>query len=193
MLGSLKASIGHLDAAAGIAALVKLALMLNQRSLVPSLHAQPPNRHLAGSPFVVSTRHEAWPAPQGPRRAGVSSFGMGGTNAHLVLEEAPALPVLPAAPDRPVLLGLSGRDAAAVTRLARALADHLAERPDLALPDIAFTLGTRRRAQAVRRGSGCTGVCCRRSASGRKSVSSALSRGAARRARCRQASRRAWP
>ncbi|MFO1074917.1 MAG: beta-ketoacyl synthase N-terminal-like domain-containing protein [Geminicoccaceae bacterium] len=151
VLGSLKASIGHLDAAAGIAALVKLALMLDRRALVPSLHAQPPSRHLAGSPFVVSTRHEAWPAPQGPRRAGVSSFGMGGTNAHLVLEEAPALPVLPAAPDRPVLLGLSGRDEAAVTRLTHALADHLAERPDLALPDIAFTLGIRRRAQAVRR------------------------------------------
>ncbi len=98
-LGSVKSNIGHLDAAAGIAGLIKLALSFRHRSLPPSIHVERPNPDLAidTSPFRVVDRPTAWDA--GTRRAGLSSFGMGGANVHLVLEEAPPAPD-PAA-DRP--------------------------------------------------------------------------------------------
>jgi acyl transferase domain-containing protein len=151
-LGSVKSNLGHLDAAAGMAGLVKTILALKRREIPPSLHYTAPNPQIdfAASPFYVNTRLAPWePAPGAPRRAGVSSFGLGGTNAHLILEEAPE----PEAaqdeqPPRPVqLLVLSARTPAALDRMTDDLAQHLrgtagsSENP----ADIAWTLETGRR------------------------------------------------
>jgi len=102
-VGSVKSNIGHLDAAAGIAGLIKTVLALEHGEVPPSLHFQSanPSLDLAASPFYVNSELRPWPLPAGagtPRRAGVSSFGLGGTNAHVVLEEAPE--VEPSGPSR---------------------------------------------------------------------------------------------
>ncbi len=94
-IGSVKSNVGHLDAAAGVTGLIKTALALHHKTIPPSLHFTAPNPKLDldSSPFRVVTSLQAWEPPAGsPRRAGVSSFGVGGTNAHVVLEEAPAGP-----------------------------------------------------------------------------------------------------
>lgn len=140
-LGSVKTNIGHLDAAAGIAGLIKTVLALQHRVIPPSLHFHEPNPRidLANSPFFVNAAARPW--PDATRRAGVSSFGMGGTNAHLVLESAAEPQPDAAGGDAggPWPLLLSARSEAAVRRLARDLADHLErERPPLA--DVAYTL-----------------------------------------------------
>ncbi|MEX2551568.1 MAG: polyketide synthase, partial [Actinomycetota bacterium] len=113
-IGSVKTNIGHLDAAAGIASLQKTILALKHAKLPPSLHFERPNPKIdfASTPFYVNTELKEW-ASEGPRRAGVNSFGIGGTNAHVVLEEAPpASPVEPARPHQ--VLTLSGRSAEAL-------------------------------------------------------------------------------
>jgi amino acid adenylation domain-containing protein len=147
-LGSVKTNIGHLDAAAGVAGLIKTVLALEHELLPPSLHFSRPNPRieLAGSPFYVNAALAPWARGAAPRRAGVSAFGIGGTNAHLVLEEAPA-PV-PPAPSRGVaLLVLSARSAAALDAATASLAAHLERRRgDLAeLADVAWTLQVGRR------------------------------------------------
>ena len=93
-LGSVKTNIGHLDTAAGVAGFIKIALSLQHKQLVPSLNFERSNEKLDldNSPFYVNTKHRDWPRRNHPRRACISSFGIGGTNAHLILEEAP-LPV----------------------------------------------------------------------------------------------------
>src|SRR5262249_53255755 len=93
-LGSVKTNLGHMDAAAGMTGLIKTALARRDRVLPASLHFTAPNPKLdlANSPFYVNAELQEWKSPSGvPRRAGVSSFGTGGTNAHLVVEEAPDL------------------------------------------------------------------------------------------------------
>lgn len=144
-LGSVKPSIGHLDTAAGVIGLIKTALMLRDRTLVPSLHFEAPNPQIdfANIPFVVNTTLRPWTG-NGPLRAGVSSFGIGGTNAHVVLEEAPQRATT-AATDGPHLLTLSARSAEALTAAATGLADHLAKCAP-ALADAAMTLEKGRRA-----------------------------------------------
>jgi amino acid adenylation domain-containing protein len=141
-LGALKASIGHTDTAAGVAGFIKTVLALEHRTVPPTLHFTSPNPQtgLEDSPFFVNTALRRWETDGGaPRRAGVSSFGMGGTNAHAVLEEAPALPS-PAPTDAAQLLVLSAKSEAALERMRARLAAHLAEHPDLPLVDVAFTL-----------------------------------------------------
>ncbi|CAM2069823.1 SDR family oxidoreductase [Sulfidibacter corallicola] len=150
-VGSVKTNIGHLDAAAGIAGLLKTVLMLKHRTLVPSLHFQEinPQIPLAESPFEIQTRCEAWSAGSTPRRAGVSSFGIGGTNVHLVLEEAPEpKPVQEA--NGPWLLPLSAKTASALASSATALANHLRALPHLNLGDVAHTLRVGRQPLAHR-------------------------------------------
>lgn len=148
-LGSVKTNIGHLDSAAGVAGLLKVALSLQHRELPPSLHFEEPNPelHLAESPFYVQTEHAPWPAGPTPRRAGLSSFGMGGTNAHVVLEEAP--PKLPSeAPARAwQILPLSARTGPALEKAMDRLAGALrrSEGGPAALADIAYTLQVGRR------------------------------------------------
>jgi len=148
-IGSIKTNLGHLDAAAGIAGLLKAALALQHGEVPPSLHFEQSNPQIdfAASPFWVPTRLAEWPAGPRPRRAGVSSFGMGGANAHVILEESPAAE--PAAPARRwQLLPLSARTPAALESATRRLAAHLRERPEsaeLALADVAHTLQVGRR------------------------------------------------
>jgi acyl transferase domain-containing protein len=155
-LGSVKTNIGHLDVAAGIAGLIKTVLALEHRQIPPTLHLVRPNPEIdfAASPVRPVTELTDWPAAgDGPRRAGVSAFGFGGTNAHLVVEEAPAAA---ASPSRPwdVLL-LSARSEEALERATDALAAHLASRPELQLSDVAFTLQTGRHGFAHRRALVC--------------------------------------
>ena len=132
-LGSVKSNIGHLDAAAGMASLLKVVLAMEHRRLPPTLHFRKPNAQIdfAATPFRVIAEAEAWqPAAGGPRRAGITSLGMGGTNAHVVVEEAPARATIRAAvdapTDRPYLLPLSARDDTALKFRAADLADFLA-------------------------------------------------------------------
>ncbi|MCP5053661.1 MAG: polyketide synthase, partial [bacterium] len=93
-IGSVKSNIGHLDTAAGIAGFIKTALALTHRQIPPSLHFESPNPRLKleNSPFYVNHAVRDWQHGDSPLRAGVSSFGIGGTNAHVVLEEAPLPP-----------------------------------------------------------------------------------------------------
>src|SRR6185369_12424809 len=156
-VGSIKTNIGHLDAAAGVAGLLKTVLALEKREIPPSLNFTVPNPQIdfAASPFYVNDRLGEWRTEGGPRRAGVSSFGLGGTNAHVVLEEAP--PAEPSGPSRPQqLLVLAARSAAALERATDRLAAHLGAPlepgADLAnFPDIAWTLQTGRSAFRHRR------------------------------------------
>src|SRR5690606_27179337 len=111
-LGSVKSVIGHLESAAGVAAVTKVLLQLRHRTLVPTLR-------LDDSPFRLQRTAEPWqPGPAGVRRAGVSSFGAGGSNAHLVVEEAPAPPA-PAPAEGPAVLVLSAEDDDQLARVAR--------------------------------------------------------------------------
>jgi amino acid adenylation domain-containing protein len=152
-LGSIKSNLGHMTAAAGVAGLIKTALALHHRELPPSLHFQPPNPHidLQHSPFKVQTTLQRWtPLPGQPRRAGVSSFGMGGSNAHVVLQEAPTPP--PTGPGLPSqLLLISAKQAAVLETATTNLGWHLVEHPEQDLAEVAYTLQTRRAAFACRR------------------------------------------
>ena len=147
-LGSVKTNIGHLDTAAGIAGLIKAVLVLSRREIPPSLHFVAPNPQIdfASSPFRVANGLEAWPAGRHPRRAGVSSFGLGGTNAHVVLEEAPAVAEeLPrAAAPAQHLLVVSARSGTALKAAATNLAAHLRANSHSNIADIAWTLATGR-------------------------------------------------
>jgi acyl transferase domain-containing protein/acyl carrier protein len=150
-IGSVKSNIGHLDAAAGVAGLIKTALALKRKVLPPSLHFKSANPQIdfATSPFYVCQRAEPWVEGATPRRAGVSAFGIGGTNAHLVLEEAP--PVRMASPSRsPSLLLLSAQTASALDAIQSNLALFLRNHPELEIGDVAYTLQTGRRAWAHR-------------------------------------------
>ena len=155
-LGSIKSNLGHLTAAAGVAGLLKTLLALHHQQLPATLHYTTPNPHLdlANSPFVVNAALRAWPvAAAAPRRAGISSFGVGGTNVHIVIEEAPAArPTPPAALSRPAqLVTWSARSAGSATAYAQRLAGWLTENPAAALADVAFTLQTTRAPLAERR------------------------------------------
>jgi thioester reductase-like protein len=155
-IGSVKTNVGHLSAAAGVISLIKAVLALEHRRLPPSLNFERPNPQIdfAASPFYVQTRLAEWPRGAAPRRAGVSSFGMGGTNAHLVLEEAPEIEDPPAV--RPWrLLTVSAHTASALDRAAEKLAAHLERHPETDLTDAAYTLQVGRRAFNHRRAVVC--------------------------------------
>jgi acyl transferase domain-containing protein/acyl carrier protein len=171
-IGTVKSNIGHLDAAAGVAGLIKTVLCLKQKMLVPSLHFEEANPEIdfTTSPFYVSTTTEQWERGQSPRRAGVSSFGVGGTNAHLIVEEAPLS-------GRELereetegaeegqrewhVLMLSARSEEALEEATRRLSEHLkraeagdaAERAEIA--DIAYTLQVGRKVFSHRRAVVC--------------------------------------
>ncbi|MCA9970365.1 MAG: type I polyketide synthase, partial [Anaerolineales bacterium] len=152
-IGSVKTNIGHLDAAAGVAGLIKTALALKHRQIPPSLNYTAPNPKIdfESSPFYVNTALAEWPTGETPRRAGVSSFGIGGTNAHVVLEEAPVVEG-EAGGERPFhLLPLSARSETALQAATERLAAHLAAHPEQPLADVAYTLQVGRRAFAQRR------------------------------------------
>ncbi|NAZ37821.1 type I polyketide synthase [Rubellimicrobium sp. CFH 75288] len=151
-IGSVKTNIGHLDTAAGTASLAKAALALHHRAIPPSLGYEAPNPAIPfdETPFRVADRLLPWDGPE-PRRAGVNSLGVGGTNAHLILEEAPPPPPSeePAFPF--ALLALSARTRPALEAASRRLAAHLRAHPGERLADVAWTLQQGRRAFAHRR------------------------------------------
>ncbi|WP_414686774.1 type I polyketide synthase [Mycobacterium sp.] len=144
-VGSVKSNIGHLETAAGMAGLIKAILCLKHRAIPATLHFTSPNPelHLDRGPFVVRGEYGPWEW-DGVRRAGVSSFGVGGTNAHVVLEEAPALSGSDIEPGPQVLL-LSARTAEALEDSRSALAAELSGPDELNLSDVAFTLAGRRK------------------------------------------------
>ncbi|WP_118138647.1 type I polyketide synthase [Oceanicella sp. SM1341] len=152
VLGSVKGAIGHLDAAAGIAGLIRTLLALRHRRLPGTAHFTAPNPacRLGEGPFRVLSASEPWEAAPGrPRRAAVSSFGMGGTNAHLLVEEAPE-PAARTLAQAPRLLPLSARTPEAL-EAARAALGRALEAPDAPpLADVAHTLATGRRQMAER-------------------------------------------
>jgi amino acid adenylation domain-containing protein len=149
-IGSVKSNIGHVVAAAGAAGLIKTALALAHRTLPPTLHFKSPNPKIdfARSPFVPNAALTPWTA-DGPLRAGVSSFGVGGTNAHVIVEEAPAREASDPA-EGPQLLVLSARSPDALRASAKRLADHLAAVTESNLADVAYTLAVGRKAFAHR-------------------------------------------
>jgi phthiocerol/phenolphthiocerol synthesis type-I polyketide synthase E len=148
-IGSVKANVGHLDAAAGIAGLVKAILAVRQGVIPPHLAAADPASPLAQDESVVRSAASAqpWPPNGTPRRAAVSSLGMGGTNVHAIIEEAPARPgrISPETQSGPYVLPLSGRTRLAVQRQAEDLVGWLAGHPGSRLADVAFTLQKGRR------------------------------------------------
>lgn len=150
-IGSVKTNIGHTHAAAGIAGLIKTTLAVRHGLIPPSLHFTEANPEIdfSGTPFFVNTGLREWPSNGHPRRAGVSSLGMGGTGAHVVLEQPPAAPESRSTAVQlvPVSAGTEQGLESATDRVA----EHLAGQPDLDLGDVGHTLRTGRRAFAHRR------------------------------------------
>ena len=159
-IGSLKTNIGHLDAAAGVAGLIKTVLALKHGQIPPSLHFEEanPSLDLADGPFRVNARLSEWETDGRPRRAGVSSFGIGGTNAHVVLEEAPLREAAEPSRRPYEVLVLSAKTQAALEQATRNLAVHLEGNPELDLADTAYTLQVGRRAFRHRRMVACGDV-----------------------------------
>ncbi|MEM9659835.1 MAG: ketoacyl-synthetase C-terminal extension domain-containing protein, partial [Planctomycetota bacterium] len=146
-IGSVKTNIGHLDAAAGIAGLIKCALALRHRAIPATLHYQEPNPQFdfSASPFLVNTELTAWKTEALPRRAGVSSFGIGGTNAHVIMEEfvreeSVAAKASEVCESVSATLPLSARSRTALATQRLQLRTYLEQNRDVALCDVAFTL-----------------------------------------------------
>jgi acyl transferase domain-containing protein/acyl carrier protein len=158
-IGSVKTNIGHLDAAAGVASLIKTTLALKHKQIPPSLNFKEPNPEIdfTNSPFYVNTKLSEWQTNGTPRRAGVSSFGIGGTNAHVILEEAPSVET--SSSSRPwQLLLLSAKTSSALETATANLTDHLRQHPELNLADVAYTLQVGRRQFDHRRAMVCRNV-----------------------------------
>ena len=151
-IGSAKTNVGHLDTAAGITGLIKTVLALEHKQLPPSLNFERPNPRIdfENSPFFVNSKLTEWTNGNGPRRAGVSSFGIGGTNAHVILEESPSHESFDSL--RPwQLLTVSAKSSEALDAATTRLVSHLRDHPELNLADVAYTLQIGRRDFAHRR------------------------------------------
>ncbi len=140
-IGSVKSNIGHLESAAGIAAVTKTLLQIRHRQLVPSLHANPlnPNINFAESPFYVQTELAEWKRGASPRRAGISSFGAGGSNAHVILEEYVDSHERTCSSQSPEVFVLSARNLDALHRYVERAVAFLDSVPGLSLSDVAYT------------------------------------------------------
>ena len=153
LLGAVKSNIGHLDAAAGAAGLIKAIVAIREGHVPPTLHFEAPNPRIdfsAGS-FEVNTDVRAWPGEaRAPRRAGVSSFGLGGTNAHAILEQAPPTPLPPARTETSHLIVFSAKTASALIQVRERLRIHLQTHPAIRIEDLSYTLRTGRRHHAHR-------------------------------------------
>ncbi|MET0547021.1 MAG: amino acid adenylation domain-containing protein [Caulobacterales bacterium] len=152
VLGSAKANVGHLDAAAGVTGLIKTALSLHHEKIpaMTEFKSPNPNIDLDKSPFRISTDATPWPRGRSPRRAGVSSFGVGGTNVHVVLEEAPARAAHPAQDKTPLIFPISARTETAVLAAAARLKTSVEQDLALQLDATARTLQEGRRDFDVR-------------------------------------------
>ncbi|MER7421041.1 SDR family NAD(P)-dependent oxidoreductase, partial [Micromonospora peucetia] len=157
LLGSIKSNIGHTQAAAGMAGVIKMVLAMRHGIVPPTLHADEPSPHIDWTAGAVALATEAtpWPAVERPRRAAVSSFGISGTNAHAIIEQAPAVDVPPTSPEpadgRPGLVAadavpllVSARSPRALRDQAARLRERLADQPDLSLVDVAYSLAAGR-------------------------------------------------
>jgi phthiocerol/phenolphthiocerol synthesis type-I polyketide synthase E len=155
-LGSVKTNVGHLDGAAGVTGLIKALLAVRSGTVPPTLNFAAPNEKIdfASSPFFVNTEPIPWPLAGHPRRAAVSSFGLGGTNAHVVLEEAPPVRT-PASEDRWQILPMSARSWQALDTMSERLRGFLQARPDVPLADVAYTLQEGRHSFDCRRAVVC--------------------------------------
>ena len=151
-VGSVKSSIGHLDVAGGIAGLVKTVLAVDHGQIPPSLHFTKPNPEIdfANSAFHVAITLEPWPIAAPPRRAAVNSYGLGGTNAHVILEQAPAPEPARCTPTH-VLVPVSAPTAASLDRVVSQLCTYLRRTPAINLPDVAYTLQVGRKHFQYRR------------------------------------------
>ncbi|HTR47817.1 MAG TPA: SDR family NAD(P)-dependent oxidoreductase [Verrucomicrobiae bacterium] len=156
-IGSVKSNMGHLDTVAGLAGLMKTALQLKHKQIVPSISFDEPNPKIdfANSPFYVNTKLQDWKRNGKPLRAGVSSFGIGGTNAHLVLQEPPDAPSLQSSRSSHVLL-LSAKTATSLEAATNKLASFLSEHSDVNLADAAYTLQAGRNSHRIRRAILCS-------------------------------------
>jgi phthiocerol/phenolphthiocerol synthesis type-I polyketide synthase E len=155
-VGSVKSNLGHLNAAAGVAGLMKTILALRHGSIPASLNFRQPNPAIpfGRGPFRVNYTLSPWPDSNKPRRAGVSSFGIGGTNVHMILEEAPE--TKPSDPAQPwQLITISARSREALERATDQLATHLLEHPEQNFADVAFTLQEGRKSFEHRRMTVC--------------------------------------
>jgi len=161
-LGSVKTNVGHLDAAAGVAGFIKTVLILKHRQIPPNLHFNTPNPKIdfENSPFLVNAHTIEWEIGPYPRRAGVSSFGIGGTNAHIVLEEAPPPQKIKNKNERDnQLILLSAKTPTALDKMTRNLHDFLKINlgngnplhPDYNIADVAYTLQSGRKPLRHRR------------------------------------------
>jgi acyl transferase domain-containing protein len=145
LVGSIKTNLGHTEAASGLAGLLKVVMSLRHDCIPPHLHFSTPNPRIpwANLPMRVPIEAVAWPPGERVRRAGVSSFGFSGTNAHVIVEEAP-VPAPGAAERRPRLIVLSARGEAALRQTAVRQADYLGSQPESSLADVATTLSAGR-------------------------------------------------
>ncbi|MFB2837777.1 SDR family NAD(P)-dependent oxidoreductase [Floridanema evergladense] len=146
-IGSVKTNIGHLQIASGIAGFIKTVLAVYHKQIPPSLHFEQPNPQLdlPNTPFYVNTTLKDWQTSGYPRRAGVNSLGIGGTNAHVILEEAPETAPIKSQIERPVhLLTLSAKTDQALTKLQQNYREYLISNPELSLADICYTANTGR-------------------------------------------------
>ena len=187
-LGSVKTNVGHLEVAAGVTGFIKTVLALSNRQLPPSLHYTTPNPAIdfANSPFYVNDTLAEWTAGPFPRRAGVSAFGVGGTNAHVILEEAP--PQTPSSRQSVCrALVLSAKTATALNEATSNLSEHLRHNPEVDMDDAAYTLQLGRRHFEHRRVVVCLGrddALCALDSLDAKRVFSAVSASAGRGAAC---------
>lgn len=140
-IASLKTNVGHLDVAAGVTSVIKTSMALKHRQIPPMLHFKSPNPKIdfQNSPFICNTELTDWQTESLPRRAGVSSFGVGGTNAHLILEEAPATQPTKTG-RRNHLIRLSAKSPRALDEMTNDLANHLEQHKSVSFPDAAYTL-----------------------------------------------------
>jgi malonyl CoA-acyl carrier protein transacylase len=150
-LGSVKTNIGHLEAASGIAGIIKLVLSLQHREIPPHLHLRQLNPYISleGTTFSIPTQLQSWQPGTERCLAGISAFGFGGTNCHAILEEAPSLEVGrkydPILEERPLhLLTLSAKTEKALPELAQRYVDFLVNHPEVSLGDVCFTANTKR-------------------------------------------------
>ncbi len=152
-IGSVKSNLGHLDVASGVVGLIKTTLAINEGVIPPTLHYEHanPNIDFERSPFYVNNRLRPWDTTGSARRAGVSSFGVGGTNAHVVLEEPPPAPPTQRDWTDVQIIPVSGKTPGARDRRAADLARHLGEDAGIDLSDAAFTLQVGRQHHAYRR------------------------------------------
>jgi phthiocerol/phenolphthiocerol synthesis type-I polyketide synthase E len=156
-IGSVKTNIGHLDAAAGIAGFIKTALSLKNKLIPPSLNFQKPNPKIdfGNGPFYVNKKLAAWKSNDYPLRAGVSSFGVGGTNAHIILEEAPENREATGGREYKLIL-LSARSEAALAKATANLADYLNNNNNVSFDDVVYTLKVGRRVFEYKKMLVCT-------------------------------------